>query len=290
MANEKSDKSESSTDGFIITKMGEDPEIGGRIFLQACNLDARPLLGRDSDRFFDAIMGVMHKLHATRYHLQNYDALEAKLFRQAVRAFKAHPNTTREALELIFELEAFLFQVKSSLDLLVKIVPPVIGPGIVGSQTFGDKGEKLIRGLKMLLKKTGTDTEAVRRLIDLIDGDRGAWIATTVDIRDELNHKRGLRDFKFTPARLANGQTTAATPRFRNQETRKFMHLVYRNNLEFHQDFMALCLATRAHFFVLTSADADQCNRDFPSPAGQYVKYAWATRPQANDVPIAEPR
>ena len=139
----------------MITKMWEDDEIGGRIYLQLCNLFVDQIVSDQKDSFFRHAFSVMHKLTATKYHLNNYEKIEQKQFQQARRKFKKNPNETRESFELIFELESFLYQVKSSLDMLIKLLEPIIGAGTVRTKTYSNKGEDLIKGLVQYKKKKG---------------------------------------------------------------------------------------------------------------------------------------
>ena len=154
---------------IMITKMWNDDEINGRIYLQLFNLFANELLSDNKELFFKYASSCMHKLTATKYHLENYRNIEEKQFVEASELFKNDPSTTREAFELIFELEAFLFQIKSSLDILVKLLDPIIGNHRVKTKTFGDKGNNLIKGLRKYKKQNGTNEVAVDNLINIIE-------------------------------------------------------------------------------------------------------------------------
>jgi len=111
---------------LMIKELWDDPEICGRIYLQAVHLFANQLLADQWDVFFSHTSSVMHKLSATKYHLNNYCRIEEAEF----QSLKTNPPSTDkafEAFELIFEIEAFLFQIKSSLDMLAKLLIPIIG-------------------------------------------------------------------------------------------------------------------------------------------------------------------
>src|SRR5205807_1617655 len=140
-------------------------------------LSAPDLLGEAKDRFFDPVFSAMHKIAATKYHLDNYARLEQKHAEAARRLFKNDPTYREEAFELIFELEAFLLQVKSSLDMLPKLVSAVLGPGTVHTNTYGDEGDKLVKGLEQYKKRKAANLEAADNLIKLIKTDKDDWIA-----------------------------------------------------------------------------------------------------------------
>ncbi len=262
---------------IMITKLWTDEEIGGRLYLQACKLDVQGFLSNaEKDDFFDKLFSVMHKITAMKYHLDNYQQIEKRLLNKARRLFKKDPNTTIEAFELIFELESFLFQLKSSLDMLVKLLIPIIGKGIVGTQTFGNKGDKLIKGLEKFKSKKDVNVNAIDDLSTLIRDDKDSWLEKVIKIRDHFNHIEGLRFFQFIPRKLPNGNIVPQKPKFQNIQTVPFMKLIYSNNLEFHQDFMCLLLAIRLPTgLFLIEANPQQCQKEFNLKAARFIKFAW---------------
>jgi hypothetical protein len=130
-----------------------DDELCGRIYGQAANLSAGELLGEPKPKFYEHVFAAMHKLAATRYHLDNYARLEREHAQKARRLFKKQPHWREEAFELIFELEAFLLQAKSSLDMLAKLVSVAVGKGTIHVNTYGDAGDKLVKGLEQYRKR-----------------------------------------------------------------------------------------------------------------------------------------
>lgn len=260
----------------MITKMWEDDEIGGRIYLQLCNLFVDQIVSDQKDSFFRHAFSVMHKLTATKYHLNNYEKIEQKQFQQARRKFKKNPNETRESFELIFELESFLYQVKSSLDMLIKLLEPIIGAGTVRTKTYSNKGEDLIKGLVQYKKKKGVHIEMVDTLISLVRLHKDNWLEDTVTLRDKLNHVEGLKNYKFLPVKLPNGEISAIKPRFRDMNTLPFLNLVYLNNMVFHQDFMAFSLAIKiGPSFTLLPEDKDRALKTFNHKSAKFVKWCW---------------
>ena len=260
--------------------MWDDDEIGGRVYLQLCNLFPEAFLSDQKDKFFNHAFSVMHKLTGIKYHRDNYKRIEKIQFEEAKRKFKKKPDETREAFELIFELEAFLYQVKSSLDMLVKLLVPILGSGMVKTTTYSNKGDDLIKGLTQYKNKKDVYVEMVDNLINLVQDHKKAWLEKTVKLRDELNHIEGLRNYRFEPLKLPNGELTVRKPRFKNFDTLEMMNLIYSNNLVFHQDFMVLSLALRAGpAFLLLPMDSKEAERRFNHKSAKYVKWSWGANP-----------
>ncbi|MFB3122253.1 MAG: hypothetical protein ACE10H_08725 [Candidatus Binatia bacterium] len=262
---------------FMIVSLWDDQEIGARIYLQACNLFVGEfLLKEQKDRFFTHAFAVMHKLSATKYHLENYRRMEADQLDEANRQFSKDPSRTKEAFELIFELEAFLFQVKSSLDMVVKLLRPILGEHVVKTHTYGNKGEDLIKGLKQHRKKKGVNLEAVDRLIDLAEMHKEGWLQRTVELRDELSHIEGLRNYQYRPMKITDGRIVAQKPRFKNFETLETLEIIYQNNLFFHQDFMAFSLALLPPpGIVLRPKGESEVVAGFPPEVAKYIRWCW---------------
>ena len=215
----------------------------------------------------------MHKLHAVKYHLRNYRRIEKEQYVRATREFKKNPQQTREAFELIFELDAFLVQVKSSLDMLSRLLTVVVGKGFI-TGTFGAKGNKLIKGLTQYRKKSGVKVAVVDDLVSVIEEDRDSWLGSTVEFRDRLNHVAALQDYKFLPVRLSNGDIAVKKPAFEGCETVPRMDLIYQNNLEFHQDFVSLALSLRVPGLDLAKQDPKE-SESLYGPPGRYIKFRW---------------
>jgi len=262
--------------GLGLVKMWDDFEIGGRIYCQLCHLSAQNILNDKKDAFFSHAMSVMHKLTATKYHLDNYKRIENERYQYFQKQFRKRDLQLAEEFGLIFEIEAFLHQIKSSLDMLVKLIDPIIGAGTVGTHTFGDKGEKVIRGLEQYKLRKGSNREMADHLISLIRDDQRTWLEYIVSIRDEFSHTTALQKFRFEPAKLSNGEVIPQKPKLKGTETLPLLETAYSNNLGFHQDFMCLSLAMAFPMFGLVPVDRSK-------PLGfqncdQYIKWAWSMR------------
>jgi len=219
------DKPPPATAEITLGKLWTDEELCGRIYVQASHLFAAEILGDVKEAFFEHVFSAMHKIAATKYHLDNYARLEQKHADAARRLFKKNPTYREEAFELIFELEAFLLQIKSSLDMLVKLVGPVLGPGTVRTHTYSDEGDSLVKGLEQYKKRNNANLEAADNLIRLVKADKDDWIARVVAMRDTIAHYKGVRRYQFEPVQLADGRIGVRAPRFMATDTcgfRKF--------------------------------------------------------------------
>lgn len=136
-----------------------------------------------------------HKLHAVRYHLST---LKTEIKERVEDFKKNHSAGSGVALEqknprLIYETEAFLFQVKSCLDLLTQALGCVIPP-LKGMQTLKSKKNDGVKhaGGKVIdaLEKNGFE-----ELSDLFDQHRKTWIQELVKMRDDVTHYTYLRGF-----------------------------------------------------------------------------------------------
>jgi hypothetical protein len=260
---------------FLIKKLWSDKEISGRILLQLMNLFPESLLQDQKDRFFKHAFAAMHKLSAMKYHLENYERIEEEQYKQCYETFPTNPTEIREAFELIFELEAFLFQMKSSLDMLVKLLIPAIGPNLVKTHTYENAGNTLLNGLRQYGESKKANKAAVQNLASVVEIHRDGWIKGAVALRDELNHIEGLNNYQFVPLHLPDGKIGVERPRFKGKETLPFMRLIYHNALVFHQDFMVYTLSLKSPpVFSLAPQDPVRAEKDFPG-CGQYVKFCW---------------
>ncbi|HZK69990.1 MAG TPA: hypothetical protein VFD03_00535 [Clostridia bacterium] len=266
---------------MLVKKMYDNNEISGKIYCQLCNLFIEALLQEDKDFFMGYSLNIMHKLNAIKYHLNNYKKIEEIQYQKTKQLLKKGKINQDEQLELIFELEAFLFQIKSSLDMLTKLLIPIIGRNMIHTQTYGDKGDKLIKGLEQYKKKTGVNIEAVDNLITLMKDAKDSWLENVISARDKLNHLEGLRNYNFNHRTLINGQLVVEKPKFDDMNTVHYMELVYSNNLDFHQDFIVLALAIKTpSCFCIIPKDPKEAIQEY-GELGKYIKYAWGMKNSA---------
>ena len=140
----------------------------------------------------DRISNVEHKLYAVKYHLKNYEQTESDMIEEFRKNYKP-PTGAQEVIEkprLIYEIEAFLFQVKSCLDVLSWVLKPVFGFTYC---SFGDKGDDVIKQLKN--NCPATLAPYANNIIKLIKDAQDVWIVELVTMRDQITHYSNLKGF-----------------------------------------------------------------------------------------------
>lgn len=259
----------------MITKLW-DTEVGTRIFGQANALFAETILGKDMPQFYEVLGDIMHKLTAMKYHLLQYQAAEQEFYEKHRKSFQEDPNSNEECFPLVFAFEAFLFQMKSCLDMLIKLfeyVPLRVTPK---TATFTASGEKLIARLRdnheeiRKLMERGQPCEGqdgldkLENLIDLVQDAKDRWLERTVAVRDTVSHYKAASKFTFTPVKNAQGEIDAVRPTFihndRFIEPVPFMETVYGECLIFCQDFLTfvMCLRREAHAMYVAPMEKAQ--------------------------------
>jgi len=155
---------------------------------------SRPEVAANRD-VMSRLADLRHKLYAVGYHLRTILAeIEQRVseFEENYRAGSgAHLEI--ENPRLVYETEAFLFQVKSALDILVQVVGRVVPPlsSMHSFRTANIAGEEqaggaVIRALRL---------NGFPNLSDLLEANRSAWIQDLVDMRDTITHYSALRGF-----------------------------------------------------------------------------------------------
>ena len=135
---------------------------------------------------------VDHKLHAVKYHLNNYEQAESDKVKEFSENYKppAGAQMVAEEPKLIYEIEAFLFQTKSCLDILSWVLKPTFGFPYC---SFGEKGDDIIKPLRN--NCPATYSTIAERLIELIEDAQDAWIVELIDMRDTITHYSRLEGF-----------------------------------------------------------------------------------------------
>lgn len=104
----------------------------------------------EKKRFFDMLLLVAKKLVATWKHFNAYSSLEDSLIEKAKAsiAIEKQPfQYVSYSQDLFLEMDEFLYQVKSTLDYMVKLPVPLIGRSW-NVRTFGDKGGDSKKSIK----------------------------------------------------------------------------------------------------------------------------------------------
>jgi hypothetical protein len=249
-----------------------EDEIEGRIYVQACALFSNDMLGRESQVFMGHALDAQNKIRATHYHLHNY----LRLQKNYVELAKSDPSFGIEASMLVFELEAFLFQIKSSLDLLVKTVTPVVGRGKISTHTFGSSGEDFLRGIGQLKKDKKMDAFKIGQLENLIGHHKPAWMDRTIKLRDQFTHYTTIWNHSIKATKDKEGRVSVSLPLFEGTSVESFLRSVYSGNLVFHQDFLSVVSGLRFLSLQLApSTDEHVARISGRADMAKYVRYGW---------------
>jgi hypothetical protein len=274
----------------VITKLWSDPEIYGRIYLQAQMLQLGEIAREKKDELYTILFDVMHKLTAIRYHLEAYKVIEQRMYLDHLKAFERGQNSNSECFELIFMFEAFAFQLKSALDMGVKTLTVVQLKNQISTSTYGDKGADVVKGLranqrvveKLLSRGDKTVSEQlpgrIQELINFMEAARESWLREAVDVRDTVSHFMAAKEFLFTPIEKSPGEFDAVRPIFKRGDKRiepiPFMETLFRSSAEFCQDFMCRTMLLNVPFYELSPADpARAAAMAGDTPAGKFIKW-----------------
>lgn len=134
------------------------------------------------------------KLSALRYHCKRFKQIQEQR-KQEIEGDEKTKGIIKQGMvisekEMIFEFEAFLFQLKSALDMLVKLFVPVLGSKQADLSTYGKAGEKVITHLRQLKKdkKKKITHSRIDLLIELIQQVRDPWLKPLIALRDTISH------------------------------------------------------------------------------------------------------
>ena len=156
------------------------------------------------------------------------------------------------------EIESFIMQGKSCLDVLVKIFKPLIGKTI---HSYGNSGDKVVNILKNNLK----DNEAVTAipLIKMIDENKEwieRWFKTD---RDTISHYRTFKSTGFARDPKSQKFELPKTPD--GIGLHEIVTKNYYNLLSFCEDFIPSAVSIKFHpFFSLILLPEDRRNSEFP--------------------------
>ncbi|MDP1715443.1 MAG: hypothetical protein Q8L41_11935 [Anaerolineales bacterium] len=150
---------------------------------------------KENKRLSEKLIDCRHKLYAVKYHLLSIKNEIKERVGEFEKNYSAGAGIAFETENprLVYEAEAFLFQVKSSLDILVQGLGGVIPP-LKSMHSFKSKnidgvehsGGSVITALK---------TNGFESLGELFETHRAEWIQDLVDMRDTITHYSRLRHF-----------------------------------------------------------------------------------------------
>lgn len=146
-----------------------------------------------------------HKLYGVRYHLDNFIEQEEK----DIATFKtSHEGSDHDSIlnepRLIYEVESFLFQIKSTLDVLAQIIGMIYRLNSI--TTYSNGGAILAKTLKL---NTPGEVRLNARKLAVIIESHVRWVDNIVDMRDEVTHFSELTGFSCFISHAWNGGPVA---------------------------------------------------------------------------------
>lgn len=271
-----------------LLKMPFDLEIMGRLYYQARELWLSRGLNifkpkeEERDRFISVLLDVTIKLSAMQYHLKNYEQHEVLCIEQLKAKCGEKPYMSLQAHELLFELEAFMFQMKSALDFAVKF-PEALFPKRFKTKTFGDMGDDLIKGLEKFKKDKNSKKEIVDSIISMIRDDQKTWLKQAITLRTSLNHFKTIAGYNYQAKKIGD-EWEIIVPRIARLNVLTYMKRIYSNCLEFIQDFMCLVIGMFLPNGVIVSVRNTHASGD-EDPLEKYIKFGWALSTGSAEVP-----
>ena len=275
----------------------EYAEIDGRIYLQTLLLLPQGQNEQLSKVITTLVFQVQYKLRSLLYHKERYLRIENHIISEAL---KENKNKTRIPDELFFEFEAFLFQMKSVLDITIKVLKHLF-PNTFKVTTFAGQGSKTIKNLDEYRKKVKKQlekkidhkqrlalaikyrNETIDNIIDLLKKDKADWLGKAIDHRDTISHHKGsfnLREYTFIEI---NGEKSIELPEILGTLPHFFLKQTYSNCIEFIQDFICLFIELwLPPMFALAKADENHPQIrtwiEQNAVAARYVKFALGRR------------
>jgi hypothetical protein len=137
------------------------------------------------------LLDCRHKLYAVRYHLLTIKKESKERVKEFENNYSAGSGVALEIENprLVYETEAFLFQVKSCLDVLTQVLSEVIPP-LKSIDSFRKKKGKAGGEVINSLNENGLE-----ELGNLFEQYRTEWIQDLVEMRDRITHHGNLRGF-----------------------------------------------------------------------------------------------
>jgi len=234
--------------GLLAVRLGvEDPEnidetISRISKSMISKIDIMSPSGNAKQELVKYIHEVDHKLHAVKYHLNNYEQAESDKVKEYSKNYKppAGAQMIIEEPRIIYEIEAFLFQTKSCLDILSWVLKPAFG---FNRCSFGNAGDEVIRKLKkncptMLVPYAG-------RIIKLIEDAQDSWIVELIKMRNEITHSSRLQGFycfiedPYVGGNIANIHYPTMP---NNRRALEYCQYVWKKLLSFCEDFISFAI------------------------------------------------
>lgn len=200
------------------------------------------LSGTAKQDFVKRVNYVDHKLRAVKYHLKNYEQAESDKIKEFSENYKP-PAGAQEIIEeprLIYEVESFLFQVKSCLDVLSRVIEPAFR---ISCHQFGNEGDDVIN---VLQNNCPTLLSAyAEKIIKLIKDAQDAWIVELIKMRVQITHYSSLEGFHcfIEDPYIGGGTANIHYPTMPNKRRAlEYCQDVWEKLLSFYEEFLKLTL------------------------------------------------
>ena len=276
---------------FEIRNICSDAEISARIYLQILQfmniVQVPPYTeGRFKGQVFKTAQDLMSKLSSVRLHKETFlRCYEERLTYHSSRNPKAGGEAfhVEDERKLVGELEAFLFQVKSSLDIATKFLIPCAGLGEKKAETFSDAGSGIIKQLRREHIQAKSPKERLDMLIACIEWNQKKWIQEVVDARTNTIHREATQGLFFRFSTDKDGKIELLIPTVtwgeREMNYPDYLTAVERLLFNFCRDFVALSLYLRAPgFLVLQELPREEAIKAWNMPTAEHVHWQLALR------------
>lgn len=235
-----------------VTTIQHDTDLNGATVGQALLLlrgipDLTPEL---TDEVIMAANAVAAKLGALRYHQQRYEQIQENRMRQ-ISSDEGLKLAIQRGLkicerEMIYEFEGFFHQIKSTLDMLVKVLGVVIGTKAGTLSTYGDSGTKVVKHLQSKKKDKRLTPGRIDWLIEEVQKARDPWLSSIIRVRDTISHYRPYVHFGFEWDAEAS---RVRVPTAEQNNSRKPVHVIMREHTEslivYSTIFIAISVSVR---------------------------------------------
>jgi hypothetical protein len=183
-----------------------------------------------------------HKLSAIKFHKNNFIKEEDKEITKYKDYYQA--ENTEYIFDnniLIYETESFLFQIKSSLDILGQII------GIIckfnDCTTYTDDGDIIIKRFENNCPKELK--EIAPRFIELLKNNK-QWLSEVISMRDQITHWSDLEGFLcfiHTAWEPGNDEAIIYYPSMPNgKRVRKYMEETWQRLYDFYNQILPLLI------------------------------------------------
>jgi len=131
-----------------------------------------------------------HKLYGIKYHTEIFVDEEKKIINEYQTEYDApdHDSIFHNP-KLIYEMESFLFQIKSVLDIFTQIMSMIFNISKMNTYSISEKGNKIIN--KLLEGNYNLLRNELANQLQMHE----SWVRDAIDMRDEITHISDLRGF-----------------------------------------------------------------------------------------------